>query len=340
MQGPEDKAQPHSRLVRVGGASGAREDSRDKGSEGAGQFAAGAGSIGGLALAGGAAGKAVASDRHGEEPRDARKFGILVISHGSRDADWVTLVDEAVAAVKVPPGVEIVSSFLELIDGRLIQDGIDDLEGRGVTDMYVLPLFVSSGSTHIDDIGQGFGQPPVSDREGDLGVFTIRSARITVGPPIDDDPELAEVLLGNIRELSGHPEREALLLVAHGSKEPVFHGRWRQGMRGLADRVRELGGFRRAESAMLLPNQAGCVLGAMKRQEPETAVLVVPLFLSRGYFTQSVIPARLSGLDYRYNGRTILPHPFATRWMERQAAAWLDGFKRNVGSDQLEGERA
>ncbi|MFS0726267.1 sirohydrochlorin chelatase [Paenibacillus sp. 1P07SE] len=337
MPGPEEKESPHRRTAWADEASG---DSRGGERRETGQARAGAGAAGGLLRGGGAA--AAAGMMAGQTKPDgpARKYGILVISHGSRDADWVTLVDDAVAAVQVPPEVEIVSSFLELIEGRLIQDGVDMLEDRGVTDIYVLPLFVSSGSTHIDDIGQGFGVPPVSDREGDLGVFKVRAARITVGPPIDEDPELAEVLLDNVRELSEDPAREAVLLVAHGSRERVFHGRWRQGMRALAERVRELGGFRRAETAMLLPDQAGCVLGAMQRQEPETAVVVVPLFLSQGYFTRSVIPARLSGADYRYNGRTILPHPFATRWMERQAAAWLDGFKASVGSDQLEGERA
>ncbi len=50
---------------------------------------------------------------------------------------------------------------------------------------------------------------------------------------------------------------------------------------------------------------------------------MVPLFLSRGYFTNKVIPSRLDGLEYRYNGRTLLPHPFVTRWMEQQIEGWL-----------------
>ncbi|GGG02614.1 sirohydrochlorin chelatase [Paenibacillus abyssi] len=254
------------------------------------------------------------------------KPGVLVISHGSREAQWVDLVDAAVQEVRCPAGVPIVSSFLEIVEGRLIQDGIDQLEAEGVTDIYVLPLFVSSGSTHIDDIGQAFGLAPVSEqREGDLERFTIRQASIHMGQPIDDDPEIAQLLLHNIKDLSAAPERESILLVAHGSKEAVFYGRWRSGMRLLAERVRSLGGFARAESAMLLPNQAACVMRAMQRKHPEQAVIVVPLFLSVGYFTGTVIPERLVGQDYRYNGRAILPNAFASRWMERQIAEWLEG---------------
>jgi sirohydrochlorin ferrochelatase len=379
------------------------------------------------------------------------KRGVLVISHGSPDAEWVRLVDEAVSAVRLPDGVPIVSSFLECVEGRLIQDGIDELESRGVDEMYVLPLFVSSGSTHVDDIRQAFGLPPTAHRAGELEPFRVRRARVTVGMPIDDDPIIAELIADNVRELSTAPEREALLLIAHGSRERGLNRIWRDGMRNLAARVRELCGFARAETAMLLPDQAACVMRALTKRRargasgavahsadaaesanaakvihasnatntadateatkaadaangvdeaeaakvadtangvdeaeavkaadaangvdeaeavkaadvanapkatdapeatdapkaadaaneaeaadvccavpaagPETdAVIVAPLFLSRGYFTNTVIPSRLSGFEYRYNGKALLPNPAISRWMERQIGTWL-----------------
>lgn len=255
------------------------------------------------------------------------KPGILVISHGSRETGWVKLVDDAISAAADSPrlsGVPIVSSFLELIEGRLIQDGIDDLERQGVTDMYVVPLFVSSGSTHVDEIGQAFGFPWVADLEGGLGTFRV-TAKVHYGLPIDADPEIAELLALNIAELSSEPEKEALLLIGHGSKEKVFHERWQEGLQKLAGLLRELGGFKRAEYAMLLPDQAAAKLAAMKAANPEEAVIIVPLFLSRGYFTNHVIPTRLTGLEYRYNGKAMLPHKAIERWLERQM---YDGLQR------------
>ncbi|SEP01440.1 CbiX protein [Paenibacillus sp. OV219] len=350
-----------------------------------------------------------------------------MVSHGSREADWVRLVDDAVSACADLMGSEVpvVSAFLELVEGRLIQDGVHVLEAEGVTDLYVLPLFVSSGSTHVDDIAQAFGMEPVSAaRVGELERFVVqRGVRVRFGVPIDDDGDIAELLLRNIAGLSGGRDgtlsagaeralaaecelkeevgareerplakaknepsegteqlsamakhetlagesgepsesagalaeltaaereselnalavgepsdgaraeqlpaarrRERLLLVAHGSREAVFHGRWRDGMAALAERVRELGGFAGAHSAMLLPNQAACKLGALQRRYPDDTFIVVPLFLSEGYFTRTVIPTRLAGLNYRYNGRALLPSPQIARWMERQIRKWL-----------------
>nr|WP_274654994.1 CbiX/SirB N-terminal domain-containing protein [Paenibacillus humicola] len=219
----------------------------------------------------------------------------------------------------------VVSSFLEIVEGRLIQDGLDRLEAEGVTELYVLPLFVSSGSTHVDDIAQAFGLPPVSPaRAGELEPLRCGGMRVHFGQPIDDDADIAELLLANIRELSEAPERERLLLVAHGSREAGFFARWRGGMTRLAERMRQGGGFAGADTAMLLPDQAACKLRALQRKRPGQNVIVVPLFLSVGYFTRTVIPSRLSGLQYRYNGRAMLPSPYISQWMGGQIAAWLE----------------
>ncbi|WP_138755888.1 sirohydrochlorin chelatase [Paenibacillus sinopodophylli] len=248
------------------------------------------------------------------------KLGILVISHGSREEAWVKLVDDAITRAAVVPSlshIPIVSSFLEIVEGRLIQDGVDALEAMGVTELFVLPLFLSSGSTHVDEIGQAFGFPWLTELEGDLGQFRV-TANVTYGFPIDDDPEIAELLAANIAELSTAPEKEALLLIGHGSKEPVFHERWQEGLLKLSERLRVLGSYKRAEYAMLLPDQAAVKLAAMQAANPEEAVIVVPLFLSQGYFTKQVIPSRLAGLSYRYNGKAMLPSRAIESWLTRK----------------------
>ena len=98
-----------------------------------------------------------------------RRIGVLVISHGSRDAGWVAMVDEAVLALQVPADVVAVEcSFLEIVEGRLMQDGTNRLLEQGVTDMIVVPLFVSSGSTHIDEIAWAMGAKAEAELETDL----------------------------------------------------------------------------------------------------------------------------------------------------------------------------
>lgn len=254
-----------------------------------------------------------------------KSFGILIMSHGSRSGEWVRLVDEAVSRVRLPEGVPVVSSFLEIVEGRLLQDGIRVLEGQGVTDIVAVPLFVSSGSTHIDEISYALGVIPRPALQTKLVPLTIR-AKIHMTNPIDDDPDIARIVYDHVKELSRQPDKEALLLVGHGSAAEGFHQRWRKGLERLALRIKELGGFDEAEAAMLLPDQVSSTMKRLLERKPDHDVVVAPLFLSKGYFTSQVIPTRLEGYAYRYNGRPLLPHPLISVWMEKQIDAVLAAF--------------
>jgi sirohydrochlorin ferrochelatase len=257
----------------------------------------------------------------------APKPGILVISHGSRESGWVALVDETVEAAftALPSGIPVEAAFLELVEGRLIQDGIDRLENAGVDHFLAVPLFVSSGSTHVDEIGWALGAYAQPRTDTDLEPFRV-SAELTYGKPIDDDPEFADILLDRLSVLSNDPARESLLLIGHGSDKPGFHEAWRRGLSSLAATVRERGGYADADIAMLRPDLAATALGDLRARQPDTRVIALPVFLSEGYFTKEVVPRRLEGMNCRYDGRTLMPHPQVARWLERQALEWLRQF--------------
>lgn len=249
------------------------------------------------------------------------KPGVLIISHGSRDQAWVSIVDEAVGHLLLEEELPVAVSFLELVEGRLIQDGIHELEYAGVTDMIVIPLFVSSGSTHIDEIEYALGAKPAPERESDLERFQVQ-ANVHFGYPVDDDPDIAVMLWDKLRGLSVHPERETILLVGHGSRHDGFFQRWVEGIASLAERVRLLSGAAAADYGLLNPDSVRERAEYWIEQGHD--VLVAPLFLSEGYFTKVVIPKRLEGLTYAYSGRTLLPHPLLPHWIEQQVHTLLE----------------
>jgi sirohydrochlorin ferrochelatase len=246
--------------------------------------------------------------------------GVLIISHGSRDQTWVSIVGEAVSHLSLREGIPVAVSFLELVEGRLIQDGIDELEQAGVTDLIVIPLFVSSGSTHIDEIEYALGVRPFPERETELEPFRV-TAQVHFGYPVDDDPDIAQMIWDKLRGLSKNPERETILLVGHGSRHEGFRQRWEQGISSLAARIQQLSGVAAADYGLLNPDSVRSRVEYWQEQGHD--VLVAPLFLSEGYFTKVVIPQRLAGLEYAYSGRTLMPHPLLPSWIERQVEVLL-----------------
>lgn len=266
-----------------------------------------------------------ASRRRGRGCVNGIRPGILVISHGSRESGWVKQVDEAVREVKalLPESLPIEAAYLELVEGRLIQDGIDRLEAAGVTDLLAIPLFISSGSTHVNEIGWALGAYAEPALDTDLTRFRIRQAALTYGQPIGADPEITEVLVERLAGLSTVPERECLLLIGHGSEHEGFYEGWQREMQALAAAVRTRGGYADAEAATLRPDTMAAAVRRLRERRPDHAVLAAPLFVSEGYFTGEVIRKRLDGLDCRYDGRTLLPHPLVAHWIARQIRAWL-----------------
>lgn len=247
------------------------------------------------------------------------KQGVLIISHGSKDAGWTELVDDAVRQLTLLQPALVEASFLENVEGRGIQDGIDRLEAAGVTDILAIPLFVSAGSTHVDEIGYALGAKPSPEKETDLAPFRI-SARLHFGSPLHDDPLLADMVWDKVKSFSEDLSREVILLIGHGSRHDGFLQRWEQGLGTLAERVQTISGVAKADYALLNPDQVK--ERASYWREQGYRVIAVPLFLSAGYFTNVVIPKRLDGVEVIYSGeRTLLPHPLLHTWIERQVAA-------------------
>ncbi|MCR8660171.1 sirohydrochlorin chelatase [Paenibacillus endoradicis] len=261
------------------------------------------------------------------------KQGILVISHGSREASWVKQVEELVSEATVlfkqyqisedhsmtnmqqhveagneSASIPIYASYLELVEGKLIQDGITALEQEGVTHIHVMPLFVSYGSSHIDEIKQAFGFEPVSDFIGDLEPFIVQ-AYVQFHEPIVDDPEVITILQQHLQSMSHDSSHEGVLLLGHGSSYEYFYRLWDTGMKKLMDQLSMEFEFATIDYAPLLPEQSRAHLEQMLAMPQVKSVIVLPIFISPGYFTRTMIPSRLSGLDYVYTGETLLPHP-------------------------------
>lgn len=261
------------------------------------------------------------------------KHGILVISHGSREQSWVKAVDAAVDAARQRwieqaadeqeslerAAVPVYAAYLELVEGRLIQDGVDALQSEGVTHIYVMPLFVSGGSSHVEEIRQAFGFEPISSFIGDLEPLRL-TASISFDEPIGAEAEVVQILQEQALALSSQADGEALLLLGHGSSMPYFYEKWEAGMRSIADELQQRIPFQQVVYAPLLPEGSRKALEQLLASG--TQVLVIPIFISPGFFTRTVIPTRLADLSYNYSGETLLPHPLMSELLARRFGSY------------------
>ncbi|HJV47603.1 MAG TPA: CbiX/SirB N-terminal domain-containing protein [Bacillota bacterium] len=239
-----------------------------------------------------------------------KKSGILLIAHGSRDITWVTYIEDAVRGLSLEQPMEI--SFLELVPGRSIAEGIMRLEEVGVRKIIVIPMFMTMGSTHLDEIQYMLGIRLKPTVETDLTPIP-HSSKIVWCSPLEDDRIVKEILAERITCLSRSPIDEWLLLIGHGSEVQGFGEKWESLLQRLCHSLKSKFGFKGASYATLHPDTIRSTsLELMKGNR----VITVPVFLSEGYFTQSLIPRKLVGNIY--DGKTLLPHPLITVWIQEK----------------------
>ena len=289
----------------------------------------------------------------GTQPADpAVKAGILVMAHGGLP-EWNAAVVESVASIRSVLPVRIAFGMAQ--PGPL-QKAVQELEAEGVTHIAAVGLFVSSQSfrEQIEYLLGLRSEAPVMfllhHGGGDLSMnHDIEMIPGNLAPsPIQrdatmllnreglyDSNEIGRIIVDRVAALSTSPEKESVLILAHGEGDNAIDNHWVSRVGVLAGQVRGSGPFRHVQVETLREDWRDKRAQAEERirnyvQEkggPGSSVLVVPFRLF-GFGPYAEV---LEGLEYVSDGRGLLPHPIIADWIREQA---LDCFGR-MGIDHL-----
>lgn len=244
--------------------------------------------------------------------------GVLVLAHGSKEPRWVDQIDQAVAPLE---GWTVAIGFLGQVKGRGVAEAVRRLEGAGVREMVAIPLFVSSGSTHLVELKYALGLVERPPFETELQPIR-HGCKVKWLSALDDHPLVEQIVVERVQALSKACHRETVLLVAHGSDQQGFREKWHKMLENLSNRIRQHFGFIKVDFATVHPLTIRPKAEALAQLG---TLLVVPLFLSPGYYTERYIPSQLEGLPAVYSGQTYLPHPLISRWLKEQITClWPD----------------
>lgn len=153
------------------------------------------------------------------------------------------------------------------------------------------------------------------------------NAKVSLTPALDDHPVVAEILHKRILELSTDPANETVLLVAHGPNNEDNNQKWVETLESLSQQIQSTQKEEgtpykqifsltvRDDAPEPIFEQAKAQLRTLVKQAGQNGeVIVVPVFLSSGGREQAVAE-RLEGLDFKWNGKTLLPDPLITDFL-------------------------
>lgn len=267
---------------------------------------------------------------------EAGGFGVLLMAHGG-SAEWNGAVLDAVHPLRTRYSIEVAFG---MADAATIEAAVRTLEARGITRVGVVRLFVSGASWYRRTeqiLGLSPGAPPQPESAAAHGdgpgaahgseFWRVESAASFAlsSQGLAEAPGMGRVLADRARALSRDPEREDVLILSHGVGDDAENERLIEWMDARAQVVRSALPFRRVQVMTLREDWPD------KRAHAERRIRSFVASATDDGVTPIVIPFRaygfgsydevLRGLDYRADGRGLLPHEEVTSWIADQIEA-------------------
>jgi hypothetical protein len=274
----------------------------------------------------------------------APKTGILVMAHGG-DPEWNRDVEATVAPLRDRQPVEIAFGMATT---STIRDAVTRLEAQGVRRVAVVRMFISGDSfiepteyilglrdslpddPHAAHAAQATGHEDHSGHHMEAPERIATKASFVLSRHgVAESPLIDEILADRVRALSTDPQKERVLLLAHGPGDDSENQRWLANMKLRARRIHDVGPFRDVRCETLredwpekrAPAESRIRTYIEEGNRHRGRVIVIP-FRVAGFGPYKEV---LEGMQYVADGKGFCPHRNMTRWIEETAKKCAKG---------------
>jgi sirohydrochlorin ferrochelatase len=278
------------------------------------------------------------------------KAGVLLLAHGGA-AQWNERVTDVAKRVNETQPTEVAFGMASRAS---IQGAIDKLTARGVTEIIAVPLFVSSHSSVITSTEYLLGLR--KDAPKDLAIFAKMNHASHGAPAAEDHsahgvpaadpaspvkstvpirmtsalnrhPLIGAIVADRAKSISKAPQREAVILVAHGPVPDEDNRRWLEDMAALAEQTKASAPYASVDYLTVRDDAGPAMREAATKDLRDKVqaqlaqgrrVLIVPHLMSFGGIEQGV-RKRLDGLDYTMTDKALMPDDRIVQWVMANA---------------------
>lgn len=265
------------------------------------------------------------------------------MAHGG-SPEWNEAVIEAVTPLRARYDIEVAFGMAEAAS---LQDSVKKLEARNVRKIGVVRLFVS-GESFVERTEQILGlragapaSPPAPAADphaghvghgGGPGGHNMALYRIATQSSFALSPHglldaegMGAILADRAAALSKAPDKEDVLVLAHGPGDDGENTRWLARLDDRANAIRTRAPFRRVQAETLRedwPDKRAAaqarIRAFVQRATDEGGTAIVIPFRVQGFGPYAKV---LEGLDYVSDQQGLIPHPEMGKWIEREVAA-------------------
>jgi len=274
------------------------------------------------------------------------KTGLLIIAHGSPMKQWNQPVLDLENQVKELLKTKNISTFDEVRVALMeftepsIATVVEDMENKGITKIFALPLFIApSGHSSYDIptiLGLYYDQEMIDVLKEEGTKIIDTKVKITVGPTLYYENVMKDILLDKVKSLSDNPAEEALIILAHGAEN--FMPIWEELTNETGNYILGKTGIEYFDKAFVEVGQSFAIDGVnpiLKASENKKKVIVVGMYLSMGVKNMAensgfIMNGRTIETKKMFEGKNIvfaeqglLPDKRIAEWLVERANEWI-----------------
>jgi len=275
------------------------------------------------------------------------KLGLLIIAHGSPATQWNQPVLDIENQVKELLRIKNVTDFDEVRIALMeftepsIATVAKEMEKKGITKIFALPLFIAPSGHSLYDIptilGLYYDEKMVSELEKEEIKIVETNIKITIGPSLNFKNVIKDILLDKVKQISKNPQEEAVVILAHGDED--FIKIWEDLVDETGSFILGQTGIEYFDKAFVEVGQSFAVNGVkpiLKASEEKNKVIVIGMYLSMGvknmaYTSGYLMMGRTIETNKMFEGKNIyftenglLPDKRVTEWIVDRSIHWLN----------------
>ncbi len=279
------------------------------------------------------------------------KLGLLIIAHGSPVEQWnqpvldiKNQVKELLKTRNVTDFNEVQVALMEFVEPS-IANAVKDMESKGVTRIFVLPLFIAPSGHTIYDIptilGLYYDEKEASELEKEKTKIVRTNVKITIGPLLNYGNVIKDILLDKVKQISENPQEEALIILAHGDEN--FIKIWENLIDETGNYILGQTGIEYFDKAFVEVGQSfatNAVNPILKASKKKNKVIVIGMYLSMGIKNMAnssgyLMMKRTIETSKIFEGKNIyfaedglLPDKRIVKWIVDRSVQWLKMINR------------
>ena len=275
------------------------------------------------------------------------KLGLMIIAHGSPAEQWnqpVLDLENEVKKIfeekKITKFDEIRVALMEFTEPS-IATAVKDMENKGITKIFALPLFIAPSGHSLYDIptilGLYYDEKMVSELKEEETKIVETIIKITIGPSLNFNNVIKDILLDKVKQISNNPQEEALVILAHGDEN--FIKIWEELVDETGSFILGQTGIEYFDKAFVEVGQSFAINGVkpiLKASEEKNKVIVMGMYLSMGVENMAntsgyLMMGRTMETNKMFEGKNIyfaedglLPDKRVTEWIVDRGIHWLN----------------